>query len=291
MIGKKNILITGSDGQLGKVIADYSITNNMYNYYFTNKSQLDVTNFDQISNYVSYNNINLIINCASLTNVNFAEKNSTLANLVNSISTQHLVNVCHHNKTQLIHISTDYVFDGKKKSPYRENDVTNPINIYGLTKLSGEKKILNSGLKNSIIIRTSWIYSEYNNNFLSKILNQTNNNSKIKIIKNKFGSPTNSHDLIESIFKIIPKIKNNKPELYHFSNSGYTSRIDFAKEVFKILNLNVVVKPIDFVSEDAKRPDFSALDYKLFSKTFKINIDNWKVSLNKHIKKNPYYCK
>ena len=286
MIGKKNILITGCEGQLGRVIQNYSKTNNNYNYYFVNKVDMDISVFEEVLNFIKANKINIVINCAALTNVDFAENNKDLANLINNISVKYLVDACQKNNAQLIHFSTDYVFSGKKKSPYNENDKTQPINFYGLSKLNGEKKMLDSRLKNSLIIRTSWLYSYYGNNFIKKLLNISNKKNNIEIIKNKFGSPTNASDLVEALFEIMPKIRNDVPELLHFSNKGFTSRVDFARTFFKLVNKDIDVTTVDYFSECAERPDLSALDSKLFSSKFNIKIEHWKSSLKRHVKKN-----
>ena len=194
--------------------------------------------------------------------------------------------MCYKLNVQLVHISTDYVFDGLKKTPYNELDKTNPQNYYGTTKLNGEKKILSYNLTNSVIIRTSWLYSNRNNNFVSKILMKLKNENEIFVLENEIGSPTNSLDLARSIINIIPKISNSKTEIYHFSNLGQCSRYEFAKKIKELSNSNCKIYPIKKNKQKIKRPKFSALDPTKIIKNFKIDINSWETSLEMHLNKN-----
>ena len=190
--------MTGANGQLGSTLKDVSINYN-HNYFFREKNELDITNFFVLENFLKKNNINTLINCAAYTNVNESETNKDLSNNVNHYAVENIAKLCFKFGIQLIHISTDYVFDGLKKYPYNETDKTNPINYYGKTKLDAERKILSYDLNKSVIIRTSWLYSKLDNNFVNKILNKLNNKKEIFVVDEEIGSPTNAIDLAETI--------------------------------------------------------------------------------------------
>ena len=283
MADKINILVTGSDGQLGNSIKKVSNSFDNYNLYYTDKSQLDVSNYISLEKYVNDYEIDIIINCAAFTNVEAAEINRDMSDKINHIALDNLSKICYENEIQLIHISTDFVFDGLKSVPYTEIDNPNPINYYGLTKLNGEKKILNYDLNKSIIIRTSWLYSELQNNFVSKILDKINFQEDIKVVDNEFGSPTNAKDLAITILTIIPSLKNNKTQVYHFSNTGICSRYDFANEINKLTDEVAIITPISISNYNVKRPKFSALDSNKIIKKFDLKIKNWKESLLDHL--------
>ena len=207
MVKNKNILVTGANGQLGVSLKEIS-NNYDYNFYFKKKIDLDITDFLVLEKFLKNNNINIIINCAAYTDVASAEKNQALSNAVNNLAVGNIARLCHELKIQLIHISTDYVFDGLNNIPLQENDKKNPQNYYGQTKLDGENKILSGMLENSAIIRTSWLYSNLQNNFMPRLLSKLNNQKKILVVEQEVGSPTNAIDLAKVIMKIIPKLSN-----------------------------------------------------------------------------------
>ena len=188
-------------------------------------------------------------------------------------------------KVKLIHISTDYVFDGQQKIPYCEDDKPRPLNQYGISKLKGENKIIKENLKNSIILRTSWLYSYFGNNFFNKILSKIKEGSEINVIGNEYGSPTNSLDLAKIIIKIINKINFRQTRIYNFSNSGICSRYDFAFEINRILGSPSKINKIDNSINIAKRPKFSALNSQKIKKDFNIQLTDWKISLENYINK------
>ena len=283
MADKINLLVTGSNGQLGNSIKGISNRFDLYNFHFTNKNQLDITNNKLIEEYVKKNQINIVINCAAYTNVEKAEKERELADLINHVSVDNLSKICSKHNIQLIHISTDFIFDGSKDYPYNEMDTPNPINMYGLTKLNGEKKMMRHNLDKSIIIRTSWLYSESKNNFVSKILNKINNHNYINVVENEIGSPTNVKDLAKVILSIIPKLKNDKTEIFHFSNIGFCSRYDFATEINKIVNGKSSIKSESVSKSMVKRPKYSVLDSKKIINKYDIKINNWQNSLFNHL--------
>ena len=290
MVNSKTILITGSKGQLGNSLKKISKAYN-YNFIFTDRSNLDITNFDLLKEFFKKNKIDTVINCAAYTNVEKAEFKQNLAKTINHNAVSFLANICCKHNIQLIHISTDYVFDGNQDKIYNENDITNPLSYYGKTKLEGEYSILKYNLNNSIIIRTSWLYSEFENNFVSKILNGFIKCSEVQVVSDEVGSPTNSLDLAKTILHIIPKIKNNQTEIYHFSNIGYCSRIEFANEIKKIMKSKAKIIPYIKNEKKAIRPKFSALDISKITKNFEIKNKTWQSSLNTHLKKNKIVCK
>lgn len=280
MVDYKNILITGGAGQLGKSIKDISDNYN-YNFIFKSKKELDITKNEDL-NFFDINKIDVIINCAAYTDVNMAESKKEIADLVNDISVDKISTICKQKKIMLIHISTDYVFDGIKREPYKENESTNPLNYYGLSKLKGEKRILNHKLKNSIIIRTSWLYSKYKNNFVLKLLKKIEENKSICVTDNEWGSPTNASDLAKAILEIIPKISNKKTEIYHFSNLGVCSRFEFANKINDFAGGSSVILVNSSTDLGLKRPEFSALNSQKIMNDFEIRIENWLTSLKKY---------
>ena len=278
MVNKKNILVTGSKGQLGQAIKNIAHNFLNYNFYFKDKAQLNITKFDLLYSCIEENEINIIINCAAYTNVEKAEKERDIANMVNHIAVDNISKICKKKKIQLIHISTDYVFDGLKISPYNENDKPNPISYYGKSKLKGERKMMSHKLKNSAIIRTSWLYSMYAENFLLKILSNIKSLDSFSVVNDEHGSPTNANDLAELILKILPKLENDT-EIYHFSNLGFCSRINFANQIKEYCKENVTIKPKQSDNDNNIRPRFSALDSSKIINKFGLNIDDWSSSL------------
>lgn len=278
----KNILVTGSNGQLGSEIQ--LIKNKVDTYFFTDISNLDIGDTASVELFVEQHNIQIIINCAGYTNVDKAEDDFGNADLINHISVANLANICKKKGITLIHISTDYVFSGEKNTPYTETDTTKAINIYGETKLNGKKAIQKTEIE-YIIIRTSWLYSlNFGNNFVKKIQQLSSFKKELKVVIDQVGTPTNAHDLATFIIHIIENNKyQNKQEVYHFSNEGVCSWYDFAKEIVLSLGRDCVVHPC--LSSDlesrAKRPHYSVLDKTKLKKDFNYNISHWKESFLK----------
>ena len=285
MVSKKNILVTGSNGQLGISLKEIS-TNYNYNFYFKEKKDLDITDFITFEKFLKKTNIDIIINCAAYTDVTMAEQNKYYSNIVNNIAVENIAKLCSELNLQLIHISTDYVFDGLTNLPYHERNNTNPKNYYGLTKLEGENKILNEKLENSVIIRTSWLYSNLENNFVNKIITKIGNQRKICVVEDEIGSPTSAHDLSKVIMEIIPKISNSNTEIYHFSNLGFCSRYQFANKINQLINGNCKIIANREEFPNINRPKFSALDSSKIIKNFQLKINHWEISLKTHLKKN-----
>tara|TARA_Y100000766_G_C18917304_1_gene613013 strand:- start:15132 stop:15989 length:858 start_codon:yes stop_codon:yes gene_type:complete len=278
LVNKKNILITGSNGQLGSCLKKISDNYN-YSYFFKKKKELDITNSLVFEKFLTDKNINTIINCAAYTDVNGAEINKELSDKINNQAIEYIAKLCSELDIQLIHISTDYVFDGNNDTPYQENDITNPLNNYGKSKLMGEQKILDYNLPGSIIIRTSWLYSKSKNNFVSKILKKISSGMNISVAVNEIGSPTNAVDLAKTILNILPRLNNKKTEVFHYSNLGECSRFEFACEINKLVNGNAVISPVISLNDNIKRPNYSALSSQKLIDYFGIKINNWDTSL------------
>ena len=281
-----NILVTGSNGQVGSEIKELS-PNYPYNFFFTDRETLDITNEEAIKNFVQENNINTIINCAAYTAVDKAESDDTMADLVNRKAVKKLAKISLLNNIKLIHISTDYVFDGKAYKPYCEEFQTNPKSVYGKTKLDGENKIIKINPANSIIIRTSWVYSYYGANFFKTMLRLGKEKESLGVIFDQVGTPTYAKDLAKVILDIIPQINNNKVEIYNYSNEGVLSWYDFAKEIMKMAKLPCQINPIETYQypTPAKRPHYSLLNKSKIKKDFGIVIPYWKDGLDDCLKR------
>lgn len=280
-----NILVTGSNGQVGSEIRELS---SLYenNYFFTGRDTLDISNYDDIDKFVAENNINIIINCAAYTAVDKAETDEIKAETVNHLAVKYLAEISKKQSIKLIHISTDYVFDGKSYKPYTEEDIVSPNSIYGKTKLNGEKAMIEVSPDNSIIIRTSWVYSSFGNNFVKTMLRLGKEKDELGVIYDQVGTPTYARDLAKTILDILPNIKNNKVEIYNYSNEGVLSWYDFAKEIMKMTKLNCLINPIETKDypTPAKRPHYSLLNKSKIKQEFDISIPYWKDSLNTCLK-------
>ena len=281
MTPMNNIVVTGVKGQLGSELKEIALDFPEYNLCFTNRLNLDITDYKAVKDFVESNNINAIINCAAYTFVDRAQSEPELANEINHLAVLNLATLAKAHNIKLIHISTDYVFDGKSQKPYKETDQTNPQSVYGKTKLDGELAIQKINPANSIIIRTSWLYSKFGNNFVKKITALSKTNSELNVVSDQFGSPTSAADLAQVILTILPKIKNNTVETYHYSNAGSCSWYDFALEIFRIKNIKTpinAVKTSEFPTL-AKRPTYSVLEKGKIKNRFHLRIPSWKSSL------------
>ncbi|MDX9814494.1 MAG: dTDP-4-dehydrorhamnose reductase [Sulfurimonadaceae bacterium] len=276
-----NVLVTGSNGQVGSEIRELA-NNYSYNFFFTDRSNIDITSKDSIKSFCEKNSINTIINCAAYTAVDKAESDIVNADLINRKAVKKLAIVSSELNIKLIHISTDYVFDGKNFKPYIEEYQTNPQSTYGKTKLDGELELINTNPLNSIIIRTSWVYSYYGNNFVKTMLKLGKQKDELGVIYDQVGTPTYAKDLAKTILDIIPQIENSKVEIYNYSNEGVLSWYDFAKEIMKMAKLDCKINPIE--SKDyptpAKRPHFSLLNKSKIKSKFNIEIPYWKDGLD-----------
>lgn len=282
MVNSKTILITGSKGQLGSSFKKISKAYN-YNFIFTDKSNLDITNFDLLKEFLQSNKIDTLINCVAYTNVDFAEIKKSICDKVNIKAIDFLSRLCEEFNIQLIHISTDYVFDGNKDSPYNESDFTQPLNYYGLSKLKGEKAVSNHNLKNSIIIRTSLLYYDNGDSFVNKIINKIIKGESINVVDDQFSSPTYAYDLANAILKIIPLINNNIPEIYHYSNKGHCSRYDLAIKINELINGRSKINSIKSKNGITARPLYSVLQTSKIVNKFNLSLRNWDEALEEFI--------
>lgn len=274
------ILVTGANGQLGSEIFNRSKKDHN-NYYFTDIQQLNLTDFNAVDEYIKEINPDIIINCAAYTAVDMAENEQDVAMSVNVNAVNNLGIIAKNNNITIIHISTDYVFDGRSYLPYTELDEPNPISVYGYTKLLGEKALIESGC-NGVILRTSWLYSTYGQNFFNTISRLANTRSDISIVFDQIGTPTFAGHLADAIIKIIPQLETTDGmSIYHFSNEGVCSWYDFATEIANLLNFQMKVYPIH--SEEypttAQRPFYSLLDKSKIKNSFGIEIPHWRKGL------------
>ena len=280
------ILVTGKNGQLGKSIHKI-VTNNEQKseFFFVGRETLDLGSQDSIINYFNNNSFDIIINCAAYTAVDKAEKEVELADDINHLAISKIAEISNKHKVKLIHISTDFIFDGDSEKAYLESDDPNPLNIYGKSKLAGELAVCATMQKNAIIIRTSWLYSEYSNNFVNTIIRKSQKISELNVVSDQYSSPTNANDLAEAIIQIINhnKFKNHDQltQIYHYSGHGVCSWFEFAREILDLANIDCQVNPIetkDYLT-DAKRPKYSFLNTDKIAKDFDLEIPFWKDSL------------
>jgi len=276
------ILVTGSTGQLGSEIKALSSIYSELELVFTNSSELDICNQVQLNEFVKDKGFKGIINCAAYTQVDKAEQNAGIAGLVNAKAVGHLVAVSQRYQIKLIHISTDYVFDGNSNRPYTERMPVCPLGAYGKTKRAGEMEILYSP-SNSIIIRTSWLYSSFGNNFVKTMLRLGEERKSLSVVYDQVGTPTYARDLAQVCLNIIsqPGRIDTKGKLYHYSNEGVVSWYDFAQAIMDVAEIDCKLNPIE--SKDyptpTKRPAYSVLNKAKIKADFGIDIPHWRTSL------------
>lgn len=282
-----NILVTGSNGQLGSELSELAQTYSNYNFHFTDYEELDITDHTAVEAFVKSVNISVIINCAAHTAVDKAETDKELSTKLNHLAVENFAKIAKDNNIRLIHISTDYVFDGNNYMPYVENDETNPQSVYGNTKLEGEQALQRINPANSIIIRTSWVYSSFGNNFAKTMLRLASERDELGVIVDQIGTPTYARDLAKVILEIIPKLNSKKVEVYHYSNLGVCSWYDFAKAIFDLKGINITVNAIETAQYPtaAKRPFYSVLNKKKIENKFQIEIPYWRDSLKECLQK------
>ncbi|WP_295430713.1 dTDP-4-dehydrorhamnose reductase [Prevotella sp.] len=283
-----NILVTGANGQLGHEMQRMAKSSN-HNYIFTDVAdgyeKLDITNLEDIRETVKKNDVDIIVNCAAYTNVDKAESDYDTANLINNTAAGNLAAAMKEVGGTLIHISTDYVFQGDRNTPCQEDWTTNPLGVYGKTKLAGEKAIEATGC-NHIIIRTAWLYSQWGKNFVKTMQSLTASHDTLKVVFDQVGTPTFAGDLADVIAHIINSGQTDKTGIYHFSNEGVCSWYDFAKLICKLSGNTCDINPCyseEFPSP-VKRPHFSVLDKKKIRDTFGIKVPYWTDSLEVCIK-------
>ena len=284
------VLVTGANGQLGKSL-NYLVNQNKlkHQFVFATREMLNLSNFKNVRRFIEKNQFDIIINCAAYTSVDKAENEKEQANLVNHLSVKNIAEIAKDNYIKLIHISTDYIFDGLKLVPYDETDHTSPLNVYGKTKLDGEKAILSIMEFDAIIIRTSWVYSLYGNNFVDTILKLCQQKEKLNIIFDQIGTPTNANDLANAILNILKSKNfykaNQASDIFHYSNDGECSWYDFATEIANISGTKCVINPISSKNypQDAIRPKQVLMNKRKIRDFFGLEIVFWKDSLRKCI--------
>lgn len=274
-----NILITGCNGQLGNELQLLEKNYSEHTFFNTDVHELDITNAEAIDKFVSSNNIDIIINCAAYTAVDKAESNKELCQVLNADAPAYLAKAISKRNGWMIQVSTDYVFDGTKNTPYVETDSPCPNSVYGSTKLDGEKAV-EQACKNTMIIRTAWLYSSFGNNFVKTMMRLGKEKDELNVIFDQIGTPTYARDLAVAIMTAVEK--GIVPGIYHFSNEGVISWYDFTKAIHRLSGITSChVRPIhtEEYPTAATRPHYSVLDKTKIKKTYGIEIPYWEDSL------------
>jgi dTDP-4-dehydrorhamnose reductase len=281
------ILVTGSNGQLGQELRQLSKKYPVHDFIFTDILELDITNRQSVDQFFMDHKPEVVINCAGYTAVDKAETDSSLAFELNGASVGHLAMNASKAGAIFIHISTDFVYDGNKNTPYVEEDNANPQSVYARSKYQGELETLKHASR-GVILRTSWLYSEFMNNFVKTIIVKGGERGHLKVVYDQVGTPTYARDLAGAILKILPELKNqNGVEIYHYSNEGVVSWYDFAKAIVELSGINCEISPILTAQYPlpAERPAYSVMDKAKFEKRFGLEIPYWRVSLAECIKR------
>jgi dTDP-4-dehydrorhamnose reductase len=278
------VLVTGANGQLGQAIQFIAKNHTEIKFVFCSSSDLDISNKENCQTVFQNTKPDFCINAAAYTAVDKAESDRDKAELINIIGSKNIAEVCNQFDVKLIHISTDFVFDGSNDKPYTETQITNPKGVYGQTKLDGEKAIQQVFSK-YFIIRTSWVYSQFGNNFMKTMLRLASEKTALSVVNDQIGTPTNAVDLAEALVQII-LFNNQQPTannygIYNFSNEGECSWYDFAKKIFEINNVSIDLSaiPTEQFPTPAERPKYSVLDKSKIKATFGITIKTWEESL------------
>jgi dTDP-4-dehydrorhamnose reductase len=277
------ILITGSKGQLGNEMQLAAQSYPQYKFIYTDVDELDICNKQSLANFVKHNSVNFIVNCAAYTAVDKAEDDVDLCYKINYEALKNIAEVATENNIKVIHVSTDYVFDGTNYKPYTEDQTVCPQSVYGKSKLAGEQALSNN-CKQSVIIRTSWLYSTFGNNFVKTMIKLGTERESLNVIFDQIGTPTYAADLAEVILKII-SYQHFTPGIYHFSNEGVCSWYDFTKTIHRMANISCHVQPIetkDYPTR-APRPHYSVLNKAKIKLTYDVQIPHWEESLQKCI--------
>ncbi len=280
------ILVLGAYGQLGRSLKDIAENYPYYDFIYTDIDSLDITDFLSVNDFILKQEPKVIINCAAYTAVDKAESEQEQALLLNANIVENLAKIVRTNNIFLVHVSTDYVFDGKGYRPYNEDNYTLPVSVYGKTKLLGEQAILNNPC-HCAIVRTSWLYSEYGTNFVKTMLRLGKERQQLTVIDDQIGSPTYASDLAETIMQLVmQKELVKQTQIYHFSNEGIASWYDFAKTIMELGNCACEVLPISTEQYPtlAQRPFYSVLNKQKIKSQFSLQIPYWRDSLKKCIK-------
>ena len=288
---RKRVLITGSKGQLGTSLLMLADAFKQLELIPSDVEDLDISNYAEVRDYISSKPVDYLINCAAYTAVDKAEDFETTAFAVNQKGTQNLAGICATQKIPIIHISTDYVFSGQDHLPYDEDHPTGPLTTYGRSKLAGEKSILDSGV-HGLILRTSWLYSEYGSNFVKSMIRLGQERQELGVVFDQIGSPTYAEDLALAILKILNgfaegRIMLETAAIYHYCNQGVCSWYDLAQAVMDIGKINCLIYPItsDKYPLPAVRPHYSVLNTIKFREKFSLEIPHWRKSLTRCIEK------
>ncbi|MDR1883048.1 MAG: dTDP-4-dehydrorhamnose reductase [Prevotella sp.] len=282
---QKNILITGSNGQLGSEIRRISAMHeNNFRFFFTDIAELDITDPQAVENFIKENNIGYIVNCAAYTAVDRAEDDVEACYKINRDAVANLGIAAANNRAKIIHISTDYVYDGAASKPYMETDDVNPLSVYGKSKQEGEAALIKT-CPDSIIIRTAWLYSIFGNNFVKTMIKYGKERETLHVVADQTGTPTNATDLADAIIKILDHSEAGsfKPGIYHYSNEGTCTWYDFTLAIHKYAGITTCkVNPVatDQYPVKAARPKYNVLDKTKIKATFNIAIPKWEDSLN-----------
>ena len=283
----RRILVTGANGQLGSEIRVLSGEYSADTFFFCSSKELDICDHSAVHTYIAINNINTIINCAAYTAVDKAETEVELAEAINHHAVANLAKIAAEKNIQMVHISTDYVFDGTNHRPYVETEPTNPQSVYGKSKLAGEEAMRIANPKYSAIIRTSWVYAHEGNNFVKIMFRLAAERDELNVVADQMGSPTYARDLVRVILQIIPQLKNEKVELLHYSNDGACTWYDFAHFIFEKSGLSIKLNPIatEQYPTPAKRPFYSVLSKEKIKAKYGVEVKHWERSLSDYLDK------
>lgn len=279
----KTVLVTGANGQLGRCFRKHAGKYPDFQFHFCSSSELDITRTEKLENFFNSKKIDICINTAAYTNVEQAEKEQEKAFQVNAEAVGNLAKICKYHSVELVHFSTDYVFDGNSAKPYSETDDVNPINVYGSSKLDGEEDII-SNLDKHFIFRTSWLYSEFGHNFFNTIRKKAEQGAELNITTSQLGTPTNANELALYVLELLHK-GSKAYGLYHFSNQGQATWYDFAEQILIYLEKTEAVQlnKTGFFKTLAERPEYSVLSKTKAESEFG-EIKDWKLSLYDQIK-------
>ena len=294
MSNKKIVLVTGANGQLGSEMQKLSVHYPEYEFLFVTRNELPIDDEKALANFFSTQRIDYCVNCAAYTAVDKAETDSEKAFIINGFAVGNLAKYCKSQGAPFIHISTDYVFDGTGTSPYKEADTVNPVNLYGASKLKGEQLAIEHN-PDSIIIRTSWVYSFSGNNFVKTMLRLMKERESIQVVSDQMGCPTYAADLASAIMQIIDQLKQSPSilnqvraigQIFNYSNQGVINWYQFALAIKELSGSSCAVNPIlsSQYPTPAKRPAYSVMDTSKIQQTFHLTIPNWKDSLQKCVK-------
>jgi len=283
----KTILVTGADGQVGNELRQLAGKYPQYNFLFTNRNLLDITDRSQVDDYFNKNRIDIVINCAAYTAVDRAESEKEKAFSVNADAVLNLAVNCTTFQIPFLHVSSDFIFDGKKRTPYTESDTPNPLGVYAESKRKGEELALAANPK-TIVVRTSWVYSSFGHNFVKTMLRLGKEKPELRVVNDQTGSPTYALDLAKALLTIAGKVDSvNQFGIFNYSNHGNITWYDFAKSILELKEINTPVIPIPTTEfpTPAKRPSYSVLDLSKIRLVYGVTVKDWKESLTECLQK------